>query len=231
MNDLVKFKTTPDQWGIFKVFERIEAISRKFAPPMPQVNTDFKTALSAQLAATPAASELVAASGEDDEFPTVEKPPPLEDLFQRTEDLRRNLAPADAEKIENAIKVSAGKNGLDENLLRAIIKAESNFNPKALSPKGAMGLMQLMPGTAQMLGVENPWDPEQNVDGGAKYLRQMLDRFGGDTEKALAAYNAGPGAVETYNGVPPYKETKNYVGNVLDYIKNIGSAPLNGGDR
>jgi soluble lytic murein transglycosylase-like protein len=115
------------------------------------------------------------------------------------------------------IDAAAQRNGLDPALLRGLIRQESNFNADAKSPAGAMGLTQLMPATAAGLGVTNPSDPVQNIEGGAKYLKQQLDRFGGDVSKALAAYNAGPGAVQKYNGVPPYAETQNYVKNVTAY--------------
>ena len=101
-----------------------------------------------------------------------------------------------------------------------IIKAESGFNPNAVSKAGASGLMQLMPGTARGLGVEDIFDVEQNIEGGAKYLRGMLDRFDGDKSLALAAYNAGPNAVKRYGGIPPYQETQNYVKRVLSYERN-----------
>jgi soluble lytic murein transglycosylase-like protein len=115
------------------------------------------------------------------------------------------------------IDAAAARNGVDPALLRGLIRQESNFNADARSPAGAMGLTQLMPATAAGLGVANPSDPAQSIEGGAKYLKQQLDRFGGDVSKALAAYNAGPGAVQKYNGVPPYAETQNYVKNVTAY--------------
>jgi soluble lytic murein transglycosylase-like protein len=115
------------------------------------------------------------------------------------------------------ISEAAARNGVDPKLLTGLIRAESNFDPNATSPAGAQGLTQLMPGTAASLGVTNPLDPAQAIEGGAKYLRQQLDRFGGDATKALAAYNAGPGAVERFGGVPPYAETQAYVRKVLGY--------------
>lgn len=104
--------------------------------------------------------------------------------------------------------------GLDANLFKAMVQAESAWNPGARSPKGAMGLTQLMPGTAQSLGVANPFDPVDNLRGGARYLKGLLDEFG-SPELALAAYNAGPGAVRKYGGIPPYTETQNYVRKIL----------------
>jgi soluble lytic murein transglycosylase-like protein len=114
--------------------------------------------------------------------------------------------------------------GIPEDLLKAVARAESGFDPNAVSRCGAVGVMQLMPGTARALGVSNSYDPEQNIMGGAKYLRQMLDEFGGDVELALAAYNAGPGAVRKYGGVPPYAETQNYVRVVSKYAGESVSA-------
>jgi soluble lytic murein transglycosylase-like protein len=113
------------------------------------------------------------------------------------------------------IDAAAASNGIDPALLKGLVSQESGFDPNARSGAGALGLTQLMPGTAAGLGVTNPLDPVQSLQGGAKYLRQQLDRFGGDEKLALAAYNAGPGAVARFGGVPPYSETQNYVTSVL----------------
>ena len=117
--------------------------------------------------------------------------------------------------LESVIQPAAAKYGLDPNLVAAVIWAESSGDPNAVSKKGAQGLMQLMPATARELGVGNVLDPRQNVDGGSHYLRRMLDEHDGDLSLALAAYNAGPDAVRKYGGVPPYRETRDYVGRVM----------------
>lgn len=109
------------------------------------------------------------------------------------------------------LKEVARKYRLPLNLLEGVVKVESNFDPQAVSPSGALGLMQLMPETARALGVKNPFDPRENLEAGARYLRQMLDLFRGNIDLALAAYNAGPGAVQRYGGIPPYKETREYI--------------------
>ena len=104
---------------------------------------------------------------------------------------------------------------LEPELIKSVILAESGMNPRALSSAGAMGLMQLMPGTASDLGVTDPWDPEQNIDGGSRYIREQLDNFG-DLRRAIAAYHAGPGNVRRYGGIPPFEATQIYVARVLD---------------
>lgn len=124
-------------------------------------------------------------------------------------------------EINDLITKYADKNGLDENFVKAVINQESGFNPNATSKCGAMGLMQLMPSTAQGLGVTNAYDAEQNIEGGTKYLKGLLDRFGNDKSLALAAYNAGPNAVKKYGGIPPYAETQNYVKSVLSKYDRI----------
>ncbi|TYT74215.1 lytic transglycosylase domain-containing protein [Desulfobotulus mexicanus] len=115
------------------------------------------------------------------------------------------------------IRVAANYHGVDPFLVKAVVRAESSFNPKALSPKGAKGLMQLMPATIKDLGVRDPFNPRENIMAGTRYLRMMLDMFEGDVELALAAYNAGPSNVKRYGGVPPFSETVNYIKRVLQF--------------
>jgi len=122
--------------------------------------------------------------------------------------------------IKPLIEQAATKAGVDPGLFDALVAAESSYDPMARSRAGAMGLSQLMPDTARSLGVENPFDPWQNLQGGANYLSQMLKRFDGDPRLALAAYNAGPGAVQKYGGIPPYDETRKYVERVLDLYES-----------
>jgi soluble lytic murein transglycosylase-like protein len=117
--------------------------------------------------------------------------------------------------LNEVVKTASGTYRLDPDLVNSVIRAESGFNVRAVSPKGAQGLMQLMPQTASALGVQNAFDPQANVEGGARYLRELLERYDFDLIKALAAYNAGPQRVEQYGGVPPYYETKAYVARIV----------------
>lgn len=137
-------------------------------------------------------------------------------------------APVAPEQIDALVQQNASAWQVDPALVKAVIANESGFNAHATSQVGAQGLMQLMPATAASLGVRDPYDAAQNVAGGARYLRGLLDRFGGNERLAIAAYNAGPGAVEKYGDVPPYAETQNYVQNVLasyqKYKNATGSA-------
>ena len=128
------------------------------------------------------------------------------------------------EDVDAAIEQAAARHNVDPNLVRSVVKVESNFNPNAVSRKGAMGLMQLMPSTARSLNVANPFDPQQNVDAGVRHLRRLLDSYGGNVSLSLAAYNAGSGAVARSAGVPHFRETQNYVRRI-ENLYNGGSEP------
>lgn len=129
--------------------------------------------------------------------------------------------------MEDIFKEAATTYGISIDLLKAVAKAESNFNPNAISKAGAMGVMQLMPGTAKSLGVSDPYNPRDNIMGGAKYLANLLKQYNGDISLALAAYNAGPGNVKKHGGIPPFKETQNYIKKVLAYMNEGVTIPNN----
>ncbi len=137
---------------------------------------------------------------------------------------RNSLSQTD---VSQAINQASAEYGVPASLIKAVITQESGGNPNAVSSAGAIGMMQLMPATAAELGVTNPYDPVQNIDGGTKYLAQLLKTFGGNTSLALAAYNAGHNAVQTYNGIPPYAETQQYVQNVLSLMSSYSDNGTN----
>src|SRR6476660_4934065 len=135
-------------------------------------------------------------------------------------------------EINAAIDKAASKHNVDPNLVRALVKVESNFNPNAVSRKGAMGLMQLMPQTARQLNLKNPFDPQENIDAGVRHLKQLLQSYGGDVRLSLAAYNAGSGAVARSRGIPRYAETQNYVRRITNlYGGNVGNSYFFGASR
>ena len=133
---------------------------------------------------------------------------------------------AQSTNVDEIVEVYAQKYGVDSDLIKAIIKQESNFNPNATSKKGAMGLMQLMPKTAEAHGVLDAYNPSQNIEGGVKYFKSLMDKYENNQELALAAYNAGSNAVKKYGGIPPYKETQNYVNAIMGTYNKVKEAGL-----
>ncbi len=152
---------------------------------------------------------------------------PTDPRFRRVDPGRRALrGRIEKKELERLIGWYSRRHRLDPALLRAVIKAESNFDPRAVSRAGAMGFMQLMPGTAEALNVYDPYNPMENISGGARYLRYLLDRFDGNLKLALAAYNAGESLVLRYRKVPPIDETRHYVRKVLRFYKTYQSRPI-----
>lgn len=181
--------------AVDQVFQRIAEIEQRFLPRVSTNQTagDFRSALSGAVSQQQAEANV-----------------------QKKNNGVNNAGSNDIAKM---VQVAAHKYGVDPKLAMAVATAESGLSQDAVSPVGAVGVMQLMPETASSLGVRNINDPRENVDGGVRYLKQMLNTFDGDVAKAVAAYNAGPQAVKNYNGVPPYSETRNYVAKVLDLAK------------
>ena len=148
-------------------------------------------------------------------LPTEETPEPPPPPTQIDPPKQISCLPMPRGKLEPVITLAASRAGISPQLVRAVISQESSFNPCAVSPKGALGLMQLMPSTARQLGVSNPFDPSQNINAGAHFLRQLIDRYGGDLVLALSAYNAGPGTVDRVGKMPAIPETANYVRRIM----------------
>ena len=194
------------------------------APP----NRAFGSALEQALTAETGASAEVPPGAGAFELPSLASEPAVA-IYRRPAGPRVMSANARqaAEELRPLIETAAAKHDLDPDLLSAVIRAESGYRTNAVSPAGAMGLMQLMPGTARGLGVSDPFNAGQSIEGGARYLRSQITRFG-SVEEGLAAYNAGPGAVGRYGGIPPFAETRSYVGRVLEFYQQHRADTLAG---
>ena len=201
-------------------FRALETIAGQNQTAPSEIESDFKKILDKKLEETTAKEE--------------EKTPPLAEIDEEIKpeakeaiNLKSKIdLKAQSANLDEIIETFSDKYGIDGDFIKAIIKQESGFNPKATSKKGAMGLMQLMPKTAQSLGVSDAYNPWENVEGGVKYLKGLLNRFDNDKKMALAAYNAGPNAVKKYGGIPPYKETQNYVNSIMSSYSKIKGAKL-----
>ncbi len=202
-------------------FSALENIAGTTFTPTNTIESDFKKILDKKIEET----TTIEKSATPEEKTTVSaeiKPENKEAVELKSKiDLK-----AQSTNVEELIETFSEKYGIDGDFIKAIIKQESGFNPNATSKKGAMGLMQLMPKTAESLGVLDAYNPSQNIEGGVKYLKGLLEKYNDNKEMALAAYNAGPGAVKKYGGIPPYKETQNYVNNIMGTYNKIKEAGL-----
>lgn len=201
-----------DLTGVRQVQARIAQLQERFGMPLQIPGADFSKTLEKEMQKK-SGTEAVRQPAQVQEAAKAAGTVPVDTASRVLE----NMPLAD-QSLSSLIDAAAHKYQVDPKLVAAVAEVESNGSQSAVSSAGAIGVMQLMPDTAASLGVD-PYDKQQNIEGGAKYLRQMLDTFGGDVKKAVAAYNAGPGAVRDYGGVPPYRETQNYVSKVLDIYR------------
>lgn len=187
----------PDLSGMIRIRDRVKAIGQRFAPnPVPESTSQGRF--------------VDVLDGTRSER---RDPEPVSHVreVQGVPGQREALPGRSELALDEIVRRKSRQYGVDEALVRSVIEMESGGNPRAVSKAGARGLMQLMPATARMLGVDDSFDPEQNVDGGVRYLREMLERYGGDETRALAAYHSGPGNVDRYGGVPPFPAVRHYV--------------------
>lgn len=202
-------------------FAQLEGIANNSASQINTIESDFKKILDKKIEETDTI-EKIATPEEKTEVLAEIAPENKEAIELKSKiDLK-----AQNNDVEELIETFSEKYGVDSDFIKAIIKQESGFNTKATSKKGAMGLMQLMPKTAESLGVLDAYNPSQNIEGGVKYLKGLLDKFDNNHELALAAYNAGPTAVKKYGGIPPYKETQNYVKAIMGTYNKVKEAGL-----
>ena len=202
-------------------FSALENIAGQIPVQTNTIESDFKKILDKKIEQT-TTIEKTASPEEKPEIAKDIKPEEKEAIELKSKiDLK-----AQSTNVEELIDTFSEKYGIDGDFIKAIIKQESGFNPNATSKKGAMGLMQLMPKTAESLGVLDAYNPSQNIEGGVKYLKSLLEKYDNNKEMALAAYNAGPNAVKKYGGIPPYKETQNYVNSIMNTYNKVKDAGL-----
>ena len=214
----VWLKSRPELWNLLQKIKRSSVEERVFTSPSapnPAKETAKKLKEVIELENKDVKEEFSKVLNEIKEKANIRinKTFPQDQVISYKEELKK------ADSIKKLIEVLSKKHGVDPLLVKAVVKVESNFDPKAVSPVGAKGLMQLMPDTAKDLGIKNPLNPKENLEGGIKYLKRLMKKYNNDITLTLAAYNAGPGNVDKHNGIPPFTETRNYVTKVLKVYK------------